>query len=143
VDLVQASASALPFTSSSFDRIMSGLVVDHMASAEQLFEEIATLLTPNGHAVVAAVHPDMQRLTGPHITIQEGKPEAIHIPGHMHEVPDLLAAIANAGLAVVAMEEPRVTSAMIEHRPIWKHKTGRPALLLLTLTKHNRICDVA
>jgi ubiquinone/menaquinone biosynthesis C-methylase UbiE len=143
VCLVQASASALPFISSSFDRIMSGLVVDHMASAEQLFDEIATLLTRNGHAVVTAVHPDMQRLTGRHITIQEDEPEAIHIPGHMHEVQELLAAINAAGLAVVAMEEPPVTSAMIEHRPAWKHKIGRPALLLLALAKRNRTSDVA
>ncbi|HKY72626.1 MAG TPA: class I SAM-dependent methyltransferase [Nitrospira sp.] len=143
VCLVQASAGALPFTSSSFDRIMSGLLVDHMTSAGQLFDEIATLLTPNGHAVVAAVHPDMQRLTGRDITIQEDQSERIHIPGHVHEVHELLAAIGGAGLAVVAMEEPPVTSAMIEHRPTWKHKLGRPALLLVALTKRNRNCNVA
>ena len=143
VCFVQASARALPFTSSSFDRVMSGLVVDHLASAEQLFDEIARLLTPNGHAVVAAVHPDMQRLTGRHLTIQDGTPEAIHIPGHVHEVQDLLAAVGDAGLTVTAMEEPPVTSAMIEHRPAWKHKIGRPALLLLALAKRRRISDVA
>jgi SAM-dependent methyltransferase len=141
--LVQASASALPFTSASFDRIMSGLVVDHIASAEQLFDEIATLLTPNGQAVVAAVHPDMQRVTGPDIKIQGGEPEAIHIPGHMHEVHELLAAVSDAGLAVVAMDEPPVTSAMLEHRPAWKNKIGRPALLLLALAKRNSICHAA
>ena len=143
VCFVQASARALPFTSSSFDRVMSGLVVDHLASAEQLFDEIARLLTPNGHAVVAAVHPDMQRLTGRHITIQDGTPEAIHIPGHIHEVQDLLAAVGDAGLTVTAMEEPPMTSAMIKHRPAWKHKIGRPALLLLALAKRRRISDVA
>ena len=136
--LVQASAGTLPFKPFTFDRIMSGLVIDHMASAEQWFREISSMLTMGGQAVVAAVHPDMQRLTGWDIEIQSGKDEAIHIPGHIHEVEHLLTAARDAGLTVVAMEEPRVTAAMLEHRPTWSSKIGRSALLLLALTKPGR-----
>jgi ubiquinone/menaquinone biosynthesis C-methylase UbiE len=106
--LVQASAGALPFKPLTFDRIMSGLVIDHMASAEQWFREISGMLTMDGQAVVAAVHPDMQRITGWDIDIRSGGDEAIHIP---------------------------VTAAMLEHRPTWSSKIGQPALLLLALTK--------
>ena len=133
--LVQASAVALPFSPCSFDRIMSGLVLDHVASPEQFFVEIAAVLGANGRAVVAAVHPEMQRMTGSDIQIQGGGEEVIHIPGHVHEVERLLTAARNAGMEVAAMEEPRVTASMLAHRPVWSRKIGRCALLLLALTK--------
>ena len=132
---VQASAGFLPFQPCSFDRIMSGLVIDHLASAEQLFREMSDVLTLQGHAVVAAVHPEMQRITGQDIDIRGGHEAPIHIPGHIHEVDRLLAAVHDAGMSVVAMDEPCVTPAMLEHRPAWSSKIGRPALLLLALAK--------
>jgi ubiquinone/menaquinone biosynthesis C-methylase UbiE len=135
IRLLQASAGALPFTPCSFDRIMSGLVIDHVASAEQWFRQISGLLRTDGRAVVAAVHPEMQRLTGWDIEIRNGADEAIHIPGHLHEVAPLLAAARDAGLALVAMEEPRVTAAMLQNRPAWSGKIGRCALLLIALRK--------
>jgi ubiquinone/menaquinone biosynthesis C-methylase UbiE len=133
ISLVQSSAGCLPFKPRSFDRIMCGLVIDHMASAVQWFRELFTLLTMQGRAVVAGVHPDMQRLTGWDIDIQPGKEPAISIPGHIHEVEHLLAAAREEGFSVEAMEEPRVTAAMVEHRPAWRKKLGCPALLLLAL----------
>ena len=134
--LVQASATCLPFRPESFDRVMSGLVVDHVASAERLFDDIAAVLGRGGNAVMAAVHPEMQRITGSDIEIS--MEDRLRIPGHVHEVADLLAAIRKAGLTVTAMEEPHVTAAMLEHRPEWKRKIGRPALLLLALAKLDR-----
>lgn len=135
VCFVQASAGFLPFQPCSFDRIMSGLVIDHMASAAQLFREMSAVLTLQGKAVVAAVHPEMQRITGQDIDIRGGQEAPIHIPGHIHEVDRLLAAADDAGMTVVAMDEPRVTPAMLAHRPAWTSKIGRPALLLLALAK--------
>ena len=134
VSLIQSSAGCLPFKPRSFDRIMSGLVVDHMASPGRWFRALFTLLTMNGRAVVAAVHPDMQRVTGWDIDIQQDNEQAISIPGYIHEVNHLLAAAREEGFSVEAMEEPRVTAAMLDHRPAWSKKLGCPALLLLALT---------
>jgi ubiquinone/menaquinone biosynthesis C-methylase UbiE len=134
VCLVQASATSLPFRPASFDRIMSGLVIDHVASAERLFHEVAAVLRSGGNAVIASVHPEMQRITGSDIEISPN--DTLRIPGHVHEVDGLLAAVRNAGLAITAIEEPPVTAAMVAHRPQWKRKVGRPALLLLALAKH-------
>lgn len=133
--LVQSSAGCLPFKARTFDRIMSGLVIDHMTSVDHWFREISSLLTMNGRVVVSAVHPEMQRITGWDIDIQGCEEEAIHIPGHVHEVEHVLAAARGAGLAVAAMEEPQVTAEMLAHRPTWSRKLGRSALLLLALTK--------
>lgn len=134
--LVQATASSLPFHPESFDRVMLGLVVDHIASPLRLFGEVAAALRTGGMGVMAAVHPEMQRITGSDIEISGD--DTLRIPGHVHEVRDLLAAMRKTGLTVTAMEEPPVTAAMLEHRPGWKRKIGRPALLLLALTKNDR-----
>ena len=135
VCLVQASANCLPFQSASFDRIMSGLVVDHLHSAEQFFREMSRILMAHGQAIVAAVHPHMQHLTGSDLDIRTAHGEPIQIPGHVHEVEHLLAAAHDAGMTVVAMEEPRVTASMLEQRPDWNRKLDRAALLLLALAK--------
>lgn len=135
IRLVQASASCLPFKPETFDRIMSGLVLDHVPCVEDVFSAIFRLLTINGRAVLAAVHPDMQRLTGSDIDVRCGHSEALHIPGCVHEVQTLLTAARDAGLALAAMEEPCVTPAMLEHRPGWQKKIGCPALLLVALVK--------
>ena len=138
VCLVQASGSLLPFQPGSFDRLMSGLVIDHMASVQGLISEMSAVLTIQGRAVLAAIHPEMQRLTGRDIDIRSRDTEAIHIPGHIHEVDQLLAAARDAAMTVVAMDEPLVTTAMVEQYPRWKSKIGRPALLLLALEKRDR-----
>lgn len=137
VCLVQASGSLLPFQPGSFDRLMSGLVIDHMASVQGLISEMSAVLTIQGRAVLTAIHPEMQRLTGRDIDIRSRDTEAIHIPGHIHEVDQLLAAARDAAMTVVAMDEPLVTTAMVEQCPRWKNKIGRPALLLLALEKRD------
>ena len=134
ISWVQASVTCLPFQAGLFDRVMSGLVLDHIERPEHLFAQIAALLKPRGRAVVAAVHPDMQRLTGADIELA-GSNRSIRISGHLHEVRDLVAAAQEAKLKVERIEEPVVTEAMVVQRSDWRHKLGCPALLLLALSK--------
>ncbi len=134
VSWVQASVTRLPFHSGLFDRIMSGLVLDHIERPAHLFAQIAAMLKPNGRAVVTAVHPDMQRLTGPDIALASAD-RPIRISGYLHEVRDLVAAAQDAKLMVEHIEEPVITEAMVTQRPHWRHKLGCPALLLLALSK--------
>ena len=131
----QASVTCLPFHPRSFDRIMSGLVIDHVGSVEQFFMQLSNVLVAGGRAVVAAVHPDIQRITGSHIEIQSTENRFVQIQGHIHEVRHLLAAAHAAGLTVAVTDEPAVTSAMVEYRPDWNKKLGCRALLLLALVK--------
>ena len=135
ISLVQASVTRLPFHPRSFDRIMSGLVIDHVGSVEQFFRQLSQVLVVGGRAVVAAVHPDIQRVTGSDIEVQSKEKRFVQIHGHIHEVRQLLAAAHDAGLTVAVMDEPAVTSTMVEYRPDWKKKLGCRALLLLTLVK--------
>lgn len=138
VRLIQASVTFLPFHQDSFDRVISGLVIDHVPSPEHLFQEVARVLKAAGRAVVSAVHPDMQRITGCDIEIAADDQATIRIPGRLHEVEDLLTAARRAGLTVMAKEEPPVSPAMVERRPGWKRKLGCPALVLLALAKQEK-----
>lgn len=131
---LQASVTRLPFRPRSFDRIMSGLVIDHVAVPQHLFGQIATVLALNGRAVVSGVHPEMQRLTGGDIDVVSDR-GTLRIPGYIHEVTELIATATEARLQVDIMEAPRVTPAMVERRPAWNRKLGCPALILLALVK--------
>jgi ubiquinone/menaquinone biosynthesis C-methylase UbiE len=134
ISWVQASVTRLPFQSRFFDRIMSGLVLDHIERPEHLFEQIAAVLKPQGRAVVTAVHPDMQRLTGVDIELASLN-GPVRISGYLHEVRSLVAAAQDAKLTVECVEEPVVTEVMVTQRSDWRHKLGCPALLLLALSK--------
>lgn len=131
---LQASVTALPFRPGSFDRIMSGLVIDHVQTPAELFGGIASVLAPDGRAVVVGVHPDMQRLTGADIDVETDR-GAAHIHGHIHEVGELVTAAEGAGLKIDAIKEPLVTAAMIDRRPAWKRRLDCPALVLLALVQ--------
>ena len=134
---LQASVTSLPFLSRSFDRIMSGLVIDHVATPGQFFKQIAALLAPHGRAIVSGVHPAMQHLTGADIDVAADQCSA-RIPGHVHEVAELVMAAEGAQLKVDVLEEPPVTPAMVERRPAWERKLGCPALVLLALVHHTQ-----
>jgi ubiquinone/menaquinone biosynthesis C-methylase UbiE len=136
ISWVQASATSLPFLPQSFDRVMSGLVLDHIRNIEEFFNQISLVLAANGRAIVAGVHPEMQRLTGAEIQVSTNVARA-HLAGHIHEVSDLVAAAQRAQLQVHAVEEPPVTQGMVDRRPAWSYKLGRPALVLLSL-QHGR-----
>ena len=131
---VQASAEYLPFRSAGFNRVLSGLVLDHVSDLAQFFGEIARVLLPRGRAVVSGIHPDMQRLTGPTIRLN-GEAGAYCIPGVIHEVNDVLRTAKAAGLTIVECHEPAVGPELIARRPQWRDRLGCPALLILALER--------
>jgi malonyl-CoA O-methyltransferase len=48
----------LPFADASFDAVLMGLVVEHVASLDPVFSEIARVLRPGGRFVLSNLHPD-------------------------------------------------------------------------------------
>jgi malonyl-CoA O-methyltransferase len=133
VKWVQASVELLPFRPGTFDRVISGLVLDHVQDLRQFFQGIAGTLKPGGRAIVTAVHPDMQRQTGPTVRFTAAGRE-YRTQGTIHEIQDILAAVKQAGLSIEQLQEPRVDEQLIARREAWKDRLGCPALLLLALT---------
>jgi malonyl-CoA O-methyltransferase len=130
---VQASVECLPFRARTFDRVISGLVLDHVQDLREFFQGIAGTLKPGGRAIVTAVHPDMQRRTGSTVRFTAAGRE-YRTQGTIHEVHDILAAVKQAGLSVEQLQEPRVDEQLVAHREAWRDRLGCPALLLLALT---------
>jgi ubiquinone/menaquinone biosynthesis C-methylase UbiE len=130
---VQASVECLPFRAQSFDRVVSGLVLDHVRDLQLFFNGIAGTLKPGGRAIVTAVHPDMQRLTGPTVRFTAAGRE-YHTQGTIHEIRDILAAVTQSDLSVEQLREPPVDQQLVARRETWKNRLGCPALLLLVLT---------
>ena len=130
---VQASAECLPFRAQSFDRVVSGLVLDHVRELRLFFNGIARTLKPGGRAIVTAVHPDMQRLTGPTVRFTAAGRE-YHTQGTIHEIRDILAAVTQSDLFIEQLQEPPVDQQLVARRETWKNRLGCPALLLLVLT---------
>jgi malonyl-CoA O-methyltransferase len=131
---VQASVECVPFLSHSFDRVMSGLVLDHVHDVRRFFRGIADLLKPGGRAIVTAVHPDMQRRTGPTVRFTADGRE-YRTQGTIHENHDILTAVRQAGLSIEQIQEPRVNEQLVARREAWKDRLDCPALLLLALTQ--------
>ena len=131
---VQASVERTPFASQSFDRIVSGLVLDHVHDLADFFRGIATMLRPGGRAIVTAVHPEMQRKTGPAVRFTSAGRE-YRTEGTIHEKADIVTAVQQAGLLIEQLQEPLVTELLIASREAWKDRLGCPALLLLALTR--------
>ena len=130
---VQASVECVPFPARTFDRIISGLVLDHVHHLGRFFGGIANMLKPDGRAVVSAVHPEMQRRTGPTVRFTAAGREYRTL-GTIHEVRDIIVAVQRAGLFIEQLEEPRVDGQLVARREAWRDRLGCPALLLLALT---------
>ncbi|CAI4032783.1 Methyltransf_11 domain-containing protein [Nitrospira tepida] len=131
---VQASFTKLPFIGGTFDRVISGLVLDHVENLHSYFHQIATMLRPGGRLILSTVHPDMQRLTGSNVrfTVQG---RHYQTEGTVHEVYSIANAVRQVGLTVESLLEPSVDQNMVAHRPVWKTRLGCPALVLLAAQK--------
>lgn len=52
-------AQPLPFPDATFDRVVCGLVIDHIANLDGLFCEMHRVCRPTGFTVVSVMHPAM------------------------------------------------------------------------------------
>lgn len=134
ISLVQASVTNLPFSPETFDRVISGLVLDHVDGLHGFFLQVATVLRPGGYFIMSSVHPDMQRLTGPIVRFSSaGREYRAH--GVVHEVRSITEAIHKAGLISESLLEPCVNHELVTRRPAWSSRLGYPALVLLSAQK--------
>jgi len=127
-------AAPLPVPAASFDRIICGLVVDHIADLTALFADFRRALKPTGFAVVSTLHPAMllkgvqARFTDP-VTGREVRPDSI-----AYQISDYVLAALRAGLNIDDMSEHPVDDAYADRSPRAAKYRGWPILLLMKLT---------
>ena len=134
VSLVQALIGQMPFAPNCADRVIAGLVLDHIHDLSAFFRETATVLRPGGRLLVSAVHPDMQRLTGSAVRFTVGGREYA-TPGTTHTVGSITAASRGAGLIPESVQEPRIDHTLVARNPTWGVREGCSALVLFAARK--------
>ena len=126
-------ARPLPFANGSFDRVVSGLVIDHVAPLAPFFAELVRLLRPHGYAVATVMHPAMMlkgvqaRFTDP-ATGRETRPAS-----HSHELSSYVMAAIDSGARVVALSEHAADAALAARVARAARYVGWPLLFVMVL----------
>jgi SAM-dependent methyltransferase len=103
---VRADACCLPFRRGAFDLINASLMVGDVRDLDRWTREMARALAYGGHLVYSDFHPswaqhDWRR------TFRDAHGQTHEVAYQPHAIDEHLAAIARAGLEVVAIREPR------------------------------------
>jgi ubiquinone/menaquinone biosynthesis C-methylase UbiE len=139
VRFVQANLEKpLPLAPAAFDRVLSCLVLDHVANLDGLFAELRRICRPNGFIVISVMHPAMMlrgiqaRFTDP-ATGREIRPASAP-----NQICDYVMAATRAGLIFNAMSEHRVTEALAARSPRAQKYLNWPLLLMMRLHPNMR-----
>lgn len=128
-------ATPLPLKNDSFDRVVSSLVLEHLADLELFFQEMARVAKPGAQMYVSAMHPAMLlRSKQAHFT-DEASGTEIYPQGYPHLNSDFILAILKAGLTLSDMQELPGTPNLAQAFPKAKKYIGWPMLVVFELTK--------
>jgi ubiquinone/menaquinone biosynthesis C-methylase UbiE len=124
----------LPFPDGAFDRVVCGLVLDHISDLDGLFREMRRVCKPGGFAVVSVMHPAMMlrgvqaRFTDP-ATGRETRPASVP-----NQISDYVMAAVRAGLRLDHLSEHAVDEELAARHERAGKYLGWPILLLMRLT---------
>jgi len=123
----------LPLAAGSFDRVVSGLVLEHLRELDSFFAEARRMLRPGGGAVVSAMHPAMflkgtqARFTDP----ETG--EKVQPGSFAHPIGDFVMAAVRAGFTPEAIDERAPDADFARRYPRAEKYVGWPMLVVLRL----------
>jgi ubiquinone/menaquinone biosynthesis C-methylase UbiE len=127
-------AQRLPFADHVFDRVICGLVVDHIADLSRLFVEMKRVCVPTGFIVVSTMHPALMlkgvqaRFVDPN-TGRETRPQSCP-----HQISDYVMAASDAGLKFEHCSEHIVDQELAQRCPRAVKYIGWPILLMMKLS---------
>lgn len=131
--LVHDLHQPLPFAAGAFDRVVSGLVLEHLSDLGFVFGEARRVLKPGGRAVVSAMHPAMflrgvqARFTDP-ATGDKVQPGSV-----AHTLGDFVMAALRAGFSLDAIVERAPDAAFAARYPRAERYVDWPMLVVLGL----------
>jgi SAM-dependent methyltransferase len=147
---VRAAAENLPFADASFDAAVACLVFEHVPDHEPPIAEIARVLEPGGRFVFLLNHPLLQApnsgwvidhdldeqywRVGSYlpvdVTMEELAPGVI-LPFVHRPLSQYVNAMANVGLVIRRMEEPRPPEGFLAKAKEYRDAADIPRLLLM------------
>lgn len=123
----------LPFEDDSFERVVCGLVIDHIANLDGLFREMRRVSHADGFVAVSVMHPAMMlkgvqaRFTDPETGI-ETRPAS-----RTHQISDYVSAALSVGLSIKTISEHLVDEDLASRSLRARKHIGWPLLLLMKL----------
>ncbi len=123
----------LPFAAGTFDRVVSGLVLEHLRDLAGFFREVHRVSKPGGHAVISAMHPAMMlRGSVARFTDPETK-EKVQPGSYPHQLSDFLMAAVGAGFRLGHIGEHAPDAELAARFPRAERYVGWPMLVMLRL----------
>lgn len=122
-----------PLEDGAFDRVICGLVLEHIPDLLSLFREMRRICRTDGGIAVSAMHPAMllrgisARFTDP-ATGRETRPTS-----YPHTLSDFITAALRAGLGIDRLSEHAVDETLATHSPRARKYLGWPMLFLMRL----------
>jgi SAM-dependent methyltransferase len=126
-------AERLPFADESFDRVICGLVVDHIADLVGLFREMGRICHPSGFVIVSVMHPAMM-LRGVQARFHDpASGREIRPASCPHQLSDYVMAAVQAGFILDHLSEHAVDEALANRLERARRYLGWPLLFLMRL----------
>ncbi|MGO9451651.1 MAG: class I SAM-dependent methyltransferase [Candidatus Binataceae bacterium] len=126
--------SGLPLPDASFDRVVSGLVAEHVPDLDAYLAELARVCRRDGFIIVTNVHPAMN-LKGVRARFTDPATGAkVYPQGHDHTISDFVMAARRTGLRFDEMIERTMTTGIEAEFPRAERYVGWPMLLAMRLS---------
>jgi ubiquinone/menaquinone biosynthesis C-methylase UbiE len=126
-------AQPLPFADSTFDRVVCGLVIDHIADLASLFREMHRVCRPSGFVVVSVMHPSMM-LRGVQARFKDPSSGREIRPASVpNQLSDYVTAAAQTGFTFDHVSEHAVDEALANRLERARKYLGWPMLFLMRL----------
>jgi 2-polyprenyl-3-methyl-5-hydroxy-6-metoxy-1,4-benzoquinol methylase len=123
----------LPFSDESFDRVVCGLVIDHIADLQFLFGEMQRVCRKTGAVVVSVMHPAMM-LRGVQARFDDAESGAKIYPASCpHQISDYCLAAVRAGFKLDQLGEHAPDQALADRLERAKRYVGWPMLFVMRL----------
>ncbi len=136
-------ATPLPFADESFDRVVCGLVIDHISDLGGLFREMRRVCRPSGLVVVSVMHPAMM-LRGVQARFRDpASGREIRPASCSHQLSDYIMAAAQAGFAFDHLSEQSVDEALACRLERARKYLGWPMLFLMRLKPETKSVPIA
>jgi malonyl-CoA O-methyltransferase len=126
-------ARPLPLATAAFDRVVCGLVAEHIADLPLLFGELVRIARPGAYALVTIMHPAMMlkgvqaRFVDP-TSGQEVRPESAR-----YLIADYVNAALRAGVGIAELFERSVSAELAARVPRAARYVGWPILFAMKL----------
>ena len=125
----------MPLAAQAFDRVVSGLVLEHLPDLRPFFAEAYRVCRPGGYAVVSAMHPAMF-LRGSQARFTDPESGAIVQPGSVpHSLSQMILAALAAGFRLDDLREVAPGAEFAARFPRAEKYIGWPMLVVFRLAR--------